>query len=102
MRIRGSKYAQLDQAEDSSQAILFYSFKIPTTGTKIPYQNPLLTTIKQNTSITKRQNQTYTMVVQSTKARIYLFVAAVVLFAIDGGSADKDLEINVDLIPKDL
>ena len=42
------------------------------------------------------------MVVQSTKARIYLLVAAVVLFAIDGGSTDKDLGINEDLIPSDL
>ena len=42
------------------------------------------------------------MVLQSTKARIYLLVAAVVLFAIGGGSADKDLEINEDLIPSDL
>ena len=43
------------------------------------------------------------MVVQSTKARIYLLVAAVVLlFVIDVGSAVKDLEINEDLIPSDL
>ena len=42
------------------------------------------------------------MVVQSTKARIYLLVAAIVLFVINGGSADKDLEINDDIIPSDL
>jgi len=42
------------------------------------------------------------MVVQSTKARIYLLVAAVVFFVIDGGSTEKDLEINEDLIPSNL
>jgi len=42
------------------------------------------------------------MVVQSTKARIYLLVAAVVLFVIDGGSAEKDLEINENIIPSNL
>ena len=42
------------------------------------------------------------MVVQSTKARIYLLIAVAVLFVIDGGSADKDLEINTDIIPNDL
>ena len=42
------------------------------------------------------------MVLRSTKARIYILVAAVVLFVIDGGSAVKDLDINEDLIPNDL